>query len=346
MKRAGWPGPVGTQREECNMKTAKMPGRNGFTLIELLVVIAIIALLVGILLPALGSARETARRVKCLAHQRMIVLSAMFYAEDHPRGAYIPTEGGGEDDLAWLADYMERAELAVCPSTSNFVDPTVILPRENNRNKYGVPVPLHLTQSAMSGLDAGDGGAGMSFNGGGHSFEVWAWRDSFQGSGANGGWTVYPDGWYDRTMGTISRNRQRGLVPGDPAFVPADLDAPVEGRNGLLKTNRNIENPSRVLLTLDSDQDHIAQQQRLFPGAINNWPEKHNNHGEAGVNIAFADGHAKWVSRGPELIEVYMLSGTLGASAIRQRIQEFHPGLTKETVRIGRNNWTRWRIGP
>ena len=53
-----------------------------FTLIELLVVISIIALLVGILLPALGAARKTAMGMKCLSNQRQIALAHSSYAAD------------------------------------------------------------------------------------------------------------------------------------------------------------------------------------------------------------------------------------------------------------------------
>ncbi len=61
--------------------------RRAFTLIELLVVIAIIALLVGILLPSLGSARESARMAKCASNLRSLGIAAMTHANDR-RGAF------------------------------------------------------------------------------------------------------------------------------------------------------------------------------------------------------------------------------------------------------------------
>jgi len=62
--------------------------RRAFTLIELLVVISIIALLVGILLPALGAARESGRRVKCGSNMRQITTGLITYTVDNDTFPY------------------------------------------------------------------------------------------------------------------------------------------------------------------------------------------------------------------------------------------------------------------
>jgi prepilin-type N-terminal cleavage/methylation domain-containing protein/prepilin-type processing-associated H-X9-DG protein len=78
---------------------ALLPGpRRGFTLVELLVVIGIIAVLVGILLPALSRAREHARGVQCLSNLKQLSAATIAYCNEN-KGAYPGRAGQGTDAI-------------------------------------------------------------------------------------------------------------------------------------------------------------------------------------------------------------------------------------------------------
>ena len=88
------------------MKSARFP-KEGFTLVECLVVVAIVAILAGILIPVIGSVRESARDTACISNLRQYGIAAQLFLTDH-KNVMVPHKNDDESArwYDWLRAYM------------------------------------------------------------------------------------------------------------------------------------------------------------------------------------------------------------------------------------------------
>ena len=94
----------------------KQASNRAFTLVELLVVIAIIGILVALLLPAVQSAREAARRAECLNHMKQIGLALI---EFHDSNKHFPSAVSDEPNTGPSGGY---TELGYIPQILSYIE--------------------------------------------------------------------------------------------------------------------------------------------------------------------------------------------------------------------------------
>jgi prepilin-type processing-associated H-X9-DG protein len=292
--------------------------------VELLVVIGIIALLISILIPTLNKAREAANKAKCSSNLHQLVLAALLRATDDQRnGTMVPTPNGGSDSLAYLVpQYVKNVNVGICPSTENYIRPNLYMDYTTAYNDYGSNTVLQDLTAAAPNRGAFPG----------TSYEIFGWYT---------GDAVFPDGTVINTAAhqdTI--NGWLGLHPGDWGYAPNNDLASTMTAN-VPKRLGHFRGQSTTILFLDSDQDPAGSS---LTAPQNNWPDPHNNHGTAGLNIGFCDGHVQWVTRGPNLIRIYLAS--YDDPAINSTfLQSVYPGISSAGGTVNGTTYSHiWKL--
>jgi len=269
--------------------------RRGFTLIELLVVVAIIALLIAILLPSLGRAKEMANRGTCSANLRGIVQSMAVYGSSEA-DAYPCVQAPGTP-LAYLFPYDQNGNV------NNNADPVAGVAKADFGNGSGIGVYHGSVDATMFMLVANGSVATKQFicksdpaspqpsvtatSGGNYYFNF------ISGGTGVGAAPVFSYSW-------------------DYPWIAAG-NAP----GGWWKSNTDASLPIGADMTVGGPNANFGTGTTFTPNTITQGKKAYNspNHGGDGQNVSYGDNHVEFKNTpnvGQNQDNIYTVNTTVG----------------------------------